>query len=212
MTINIKFLDKLSLELQKYEKSKLLIVTKNQAIEDINHLISLGFNTFGENRVQEAQKKYFDLLKTKNIQLHLIGPLQRNKVKDALQLFDVIQSVDRRSLIDTLYSHINKNKNIKTKNFYLQINIGDEIQKSGLNISEIKPMYEYALSKKINIVGLMCIPPINENPRKYFLEMNKIRAKLNQNLFLSMGMSSDYNVALEAKSDMIRVGSSIFKN
>ena len=209
MSINYIELNKILNLLTQYQKSELLIVTKNRDQKDIQSLIQKGHNLFGENRVQEAKKK-FELIKKDSIKLHLIGPLQTNKVKDALRLFDVIQTLDRPNLIDEIFNYISHNKKVLTRDFYIQVNIGNEIQKSGVAPEELKDFYNYAKLKKLNVVGLMCIPPVSKLPDSFFTEMLNLKNKINQNLKLSMGMSSDYEVALKTGSDLIRVGSKIF--
>lgn len=209
MSINYIELNKILNLLTQYQKSELLIVTKNRDQKDIQSLIQKGHNLFGENRVQEAKKKY-ELIKKDSIKLHLIGPLQTNKVKDALQLFDVIQTLDRPKLIDEIFNYISHNTKVITRDFYIQVNIGNEIQKSGVAPKELKDFYNYAKLKKLNVVGLMCIPPVSKLPDSFFTEMVNLKNKINQNLKLSMGMSSDYEVALKRGSDLIRVGSKIF--
>ena len=180
MTINFHNLNKISEEVKNYDLANLLIVTKNQSLNDIHDLINKGFKLFGENRVQEAKKKYQSLCETKKINLHLIGPLQTNKVKDALFLFDTIQSIDREKLVDEISKFIIKDISIKTKSFYIQINIGAEDQKSGIDKSQCINFYKYAINRKLNIEGLMCIPPNTRSVNEYFLEMNEIRKKLIQ--------------------------------
>jgi len=165
---------------------------------------------FGENRVQEAKTKFQSLRTNKSIDLHLIGPLQSNKAKSALKIFDVIQTIDRYSLIDEISKQLLKSSEIKTKKFFIQVNIGGEKQKSGVSKKELLDLYNYSIDKKLNIEGLMCIPPYIDNPSEYFREMLKIRDSINKKLKLSMGMSNDYKYALEFKSDIIRVGSMIF--
>ena len=187
-----------------------MIVTKNQTCEDVSLLISKGFNLFGENRVQEAKTKFQSLKTNKSIDLHLIGHLQSNKAKSALKIFDVIQTIDRYSLIDEISKQLLKSSEIKTKKFFIQVNIGGEKQKSGVSKKELLDLYNYSIDKKLNIEGLMCIPPYIDNPSEYFREMLKIRDSINKKLKLSMGMSNDYKYALEFKSDIIRVGSMIF--
>ena len=209
MSINYIELEKIINLLTQYQKSKLLIVTKNRDQKDIQSLIQKGHNLFGENRVQEAKKKY-ELIKKDSIKLHLIGPLQTNKVKDALQLFDVIQTLDRPKLIDEIFNYISHNKKVLTRDFYIQVNIGNETQKSGVATEELKDFYDYAKLKKLNVVGLMCIPPVSKLPDTFFTEMVNLKNKINQDLKLSMGMSSDYEIALKRGSDLIRVGSKIF--
>lgn len=210
MTINLKNLSSLSNELKYFNNSKLLIVTKNQEISDIIHLIKMGYKYFGENRVQEAKVKYFDIIQQHKIKLDLIGPLQTNKVKTALEIFDTIQTIDREKLVDEI-TKLTKNLNsIRTKNYYLQINIGEEDQKSGVNLNQVNKLYNYSINSGLNIVGLMCIPPNNKIASVYFKKMVEIRNTLNTELKLSMGMSGDYLDALQNGSNIIRVGSLIF--
>ena len=210
MAVNYHNLNKILEEVKHYDLANLLIVTKNQSLNDISDLINKGFKIFGENRVQEAKKKYQALCETKKINLHLIGPLQTNKVKDALFLFDTIQSIDREKLVDEISKFIIKGISIKTKSFYIQINIGAEVQKSGIEKSQCINFYQYAIDRNLNIEGLMCIPPNSKSVNEYFSEMNEIRKKINPNLKLSMGMSNDYQIALDHYSNLIRVGSLIF--
>ena len=198
--------------IQDYKLAKLLIVTKNQSLKDINYLIDKGYNIFGENKVQEAKKKFQELDNLFKINLHLIGPLQTNKLKDALYLFNTIQSIDREKLVEEISKFIKKSDKIKTKSFYIQINIGSEEQKSGVDRAQFKDFYYYALEKGLNIEGLMCIPPNVPNTNDYFQEMNEIRKKINPSLKLSMGMSNDYQIALGHQSNLIRIGSLIFND
>ena len=210
MTVNYHNLNKILDVVKHYDLAKLLIVTKNQNLNDIRELINKDFKIFGENRVQEAKSKFQELIENEKINLHLIGPLQTNKVKDALFLFDTIQSIDRKKLVDEISKFIVNDISIKTKSFYIQINIGAEVQKSGIEKSQCINFYKYALDKNLNIEGLMCIPPNTKYVNEYFIEMNEIRKKINPNLKLSMGMSNDYQIALEHHSNLIRVGSLIF--
>jgi len=195
-----------------FDKSRLLIVTKNQSVDDIKELINSGFRLFGENRVQEAKLKFSSLNNFEEINLHLIGPLQTNKAKEALMLFDTIESIDRKKLIDEIFKLKNKDLKIRTNNFYIQINIGSEDQKFGVDKAEVFELYEYAISKDLNIEGFMCIPPNTSSPEKYFQEMNSIRDNLDKNLKLSMGMSNDYLLALKNNSNIVRIGSLIFND
>ncbi len=210
MTINNNNLSEIKSFLKSYKNSKLLIVTKNQSREDVSILISKNFKLFGENRVQEAKSKFQSLSMRNDIELHLIGPLQSNKAKSALKIFDIIQSIDRRSLIDEISKQLGKSMNIKTKKFFIQVNIGDEKQKSGVSKKELLDLYNYSINKKLNIEGLMCIPPNIDDPSDYFREMLELRDRINKKLKLSMGMSNDYKDALKFKSDIVRVGSLIF--
>ena len=209
MSINFDELNKINYKLTQNIKSDLLIVTKNRSISDIKELISLGYLNFGENRVQEAIIK-FDTIINNNLALHLIGPLQTNKVKDALKIFDVIQSLDRYRLVDEIVKYKTKNDHTKTNKFYIQVNIGDEEQKSGVSVEELNNFYNYCLSQKLNIVGLMCIPPANKDPVIFFKNMLSLKKTLNEKLELSMGMSNDYEKAIECGSNLVRIGSKIF--
>ena len=210
MTINHKALNQIEKNLETYPNTKLLIVTKNQSYKDIDDLISKGYRLFGENRVQEAQKKYSNL-NDRQYELHLIGPLQTNKVKLALELFDTIQSLDRLKLIHEIVNQIrNKPNFFRTKSFYIQINIGQENQKSGVNPTQVFEFYNFCKENNLKIEGLMCIPPNYKNPEIYFDKMRKIRDEINENLNLSMGMSSDYEISLNYDSNIVRIGSKIF--
>ena len=208
MPLNHPILHEIEKELEAYPKSKLMIVTKNQTVEDIQKLFDLGYNFFAENRVQEIQKKYSSLRKDKYFKVHLIGPLQSNKVKITLDLVEGIQSVDREKIVYEILKH--KTDASLTKDFYIQVNIGKEIQKSGVEPQKVKDFYKFCLNQNLNIRGLMCIPPQSQNPEQYFKEMINLKKSINEKLLLSMGMSADYKKALKWNSDLIRVGSSIF--
>ena len=193
-----------------YNNPELLVVSKNRSKKDVEQLMIEGANLFGENRVQEAKSKFTDdLYENYKFKLHLIGPLQSNKAEDALTIFDTIQTIDRYKLIDTI-SKLKNKKEYKTKSFYIQINIGDEEQKSGVSSVELNNLYQYALEKNLNIIGLMCIPPLNSDADFYFNKMHEIKDKLNNNLLLSMGMSDDYLIALKCGTNLIRIGSKLF--
>tara|TARA_B100000035_G_scaffold108459_1_gene92010 strand:+ start:8563 stop:9207 length:645 start_codon:yes stop_codon:yes gene_type:complete len=198
--------------LQSQKKIELLIVTKNRSRNDVLVLLENGYRVFGENKVQEASLKFDKFIADNysDTKLHLIGPLQSNKAKLAASTFDVIQSIDRKKIIDIISKEINENLSVKTKEFYIQINIGKEIQKFGVLPENVAELYDYALYKKINIVGLMCIPPNNDFTEDYFKQMINIKNSLNRNLKLSMGMSSDYELAIKNSSDLVRIGSLIF--
>ena len=198
-------------DLSDYKNScDLLIVTKTRSVSDIQSLSKIGYSLFGENRVQEADRKYKNLRENFNFNLHLIGPLQSNKYLKALELFDTIQTIDRKKIIDLISVEIEKNPNIRTKNFYIQVNIGNEDQIRFFD--EVESIYTYAIKKKLNVIGLMCIPPNNSDPNIYFEKMLNLKTQVNTNLKLSMGMSSDYLVALKYQSNLIRIGSMIFND
>lgn len=194
--------------LENYPSSKLQIVTKNRQREIVKQLIQSGYGFFGENKVQEAKEK-FNEIDVSKINLHLIGPLQTNKVKDALKIFDVIQTIDRARLVEEITKHFHK-EFTKTKNFYIQVNIGKEPQKSGVLPESLCDLYSLCIDQGMPIEGLMCIPPINQPSEYYFKKMKSLRDNLNSKLRLSMGMSDDYEVALKNGSNIIRVGSRLF--
>ncbi len=188
---------------------KIVAVTKTFPIEKIKPLINHGHLHFGENKMQEAVKKWTEIKKNnKNLKLHFIGKLQTNKVKFALPLFDYIHSLDNLKLaekISTLQLKINFKPNI-----FIQVNIGEEKQKNGILINELEIfLNECKKNLNLNIVGLMCIPPNDELSSKYFDKMKKLNNKLKCNE-LSMGMSSDYLEAVKYGSTFIRIGSKIF--
>lgn len=213
MTVNFSQLSIIKKNLESiHNTSKLLIVSKNQSQQDIIELLENYNFEFGENRVQEASKKFNLHLRMKysNLKLHLIGPLQSNKVKLALKTFDVIQTLDRKKIVDEIANEMKKSNDIRTKSFYIQVNIGEERQKSGAPSKELKFLYEYALSLSLSIEGLMCIPPLNGDSSLFFQKLKTLRDSINKNLKLSMGMSSDYIMALKEGSDLIRIGSLIF--
>ena len=187
---------------------KIIAVSKTFKIDQILPLIDHGHKDFGENKVQEAVEKWTEVKKINpEIQLHMIGKLQTNKVKFAVKLFDYIHSVDSEKLAKKIADEQNKiNKNIK---IFLQVNIGDENQKSGINKNELNQLVSYCKEINLDLIGLMCIPPVNTNPDVYFDEMQNLNKTLGFEE-LSMGMSSDFLVAAKHKSTFIRVGSSIF--
>ena len=187
---------------------KIIAVSKTFKIDQISPLIDHGHKDFGENKVQEAVEKWTEVKKINpEIQLHMIGKLQTNKVKFAVKLFDYIHSVDSEKLAKKIADEQNKiNKNIK---IFLQVNIGDEGQKSGINKNELKQLVSYCKEINLDLIGLMCIPPANINPEIYFDEMKNLNKSLGFEE-LSMGMSSDFLLAAKNESTFIRVGSSIF--
>jgi PLP dependent protein len=190
--------------------SNLIVVTKNRTFDTILPIIKSGHLHFGENKVQEAKEKWSAfLVNNRNIQLHLIGKLQSNKAKDAFVLFDFIHTLDNEKLAKK-FSDLEFNSKRKIK-YFIQINIGDEIQKNGINQSSVTEFVNFCKSDlKLNVIGLMCIPPMNLDPRPFFEQMQKL--KINNNISeLSMGMSSDYKEALHYGSTYLRIGSAIFK-
>ena len=188
--------------------ANLVVVCKNQTIDKISILLDHGHVHFAENRVQEAEAKWSNL-KDKNIQLHLIGGLQSNKAKQAFQIFNYIHSLDSEKLAKTFSSLESVNQ--KKIKYFIQVNIGSETQKNGLNISQVPNFVNYCVNDlKLNILGLMCIPPVSQNPESYFLKLKEIN-KSNKLKELSMGMSNDFETAIKCGSTFVRVGSSIFK-
>ena len=191
-------------------KSNLIVVTKNQTLNSILPIIESGHIHFGENRVQEAKEKWASFLSNnKNIKLHLLGKLQSNKAKEAFALFDFIHTLDSIKLAK-IFFELEKNSNKKI-NYFIQVNIGNESQKSGIDQSLAKEFINFCKFKlKLNIIGLMCIPPANLDPLSFFKKMQDINTS-NNLIELSMGMSADYKEALSCKSTFVRIGSAIFK-
>jgi pyridoxal phosphate enzyme (YggS family) len=205
---NLKVIKEKVYKLQS--KSNLIIVTKNRSFEMIFPLIQSGHLHFGENKVQEAKDKWSTFLNNnKNIKLHLIGKLQSNKAKDAFALFDFIHTLDSEKLAKK-FSDLEKSskKNLK---YFIQVNIGNEAQKNGIDESLLADFIIFCKKDlNLNIIGLMCIPPVNLDPLPFFKKMQKLR--IDNNLAeLSMGMSSDYKEALDCGSTYLRIGSAIFK-
>ena len=187
----------------------IIAVSKTFSLDYIQPLINHGHTHFGENKVQEAKVKWSQVKKEqKDLKLHMIGKLQTNKAKDAVKLFDYIHSVDNQKLADALAKYqMNLNRNLQ---YFIQVNIGNEIQKSGIPVNELDAFYNYCV-KEINlrIIGLMVIPPNDDNAEKYFKSLNALNKSLALK-DLSMGMSADYLEAIKFGSTFIRVGSSIF--
>ena len=183
----------------------IIAVSKTFKLDHIIHLIQHGHTHYGENKVQEAVEKWENLKnKNDNLQLHLIGKLQTNKVKFAVKLFDYIHSLDSEKLARKIASF--ENKNLK---LFIQVNIGNEEQKSGISVNQLIDFHNFCKDLKLNIVGLMCIPPFHDDSVKYFKKMLDLKQKHNFNE-LSMGMSSDYLDALKHGSTFLRIGSDIF--
>ena len=193
----------------KFPIPKLVAVSKQQDDYKILEALKMGQRVFGENRVQEAHQRWSQKTQTfKNLELRLIGPLQTNKVKQALELFDIIETIDREKLAKQISEKFNNQ--IKTKNFYIQINTGNESQKSGVEPLEADTFIEYCIRDlKLPIIGLMCIPPLDEEPCMHFALLKKI-ADRNNLKELSMGMSSDYKEAIKFGATSVRIGSLIF--
>jgi PLP dependent protein len=209
--IHITSAIKLKLEDQKNNKiPKIIAVSKTFKLERILPLLDFGHLDYGENKVQEAIDKWTDIkMRKPSIRLHLIGKLQTNKVKFALKIFDYIHSVDSKKLAKKIANEEIKQK--KKVKIFIQVNIANENQKSGIVKEELLDLSKYCKELNLDIVGLMCLPPIKENPIKYFQETFKLNQKLAYSE-LSMGMSSDYLKAIENHSTYLRIGSGIFGN
>jgi len=195
-------------DLNNPNPSKIIAVSKTFSLDKIMPLINHGHSHFGENKVQEALDKWTIIKEEKpDLKLHLVGKLQTNKVKFAIKLFDFIHSVDSKKLAKKISEEQSKqNKKVK---IFLQVNIGNEEQKSGILKNDLDDLYHYCNDLKLDIIGLMCIPPNNSDPNPFFQELND----MNKNLSLkelSMGMSSDYIKAVENNSTYLRIGSAIF--
>ena len=177
-------------------------------MDKISPLIEYGHLDFGENKVQEALEKWSDVkINNKNLKLHLIGKLQTNKVKYAVKIFDFIHSVDSEKLAKKISEEQQKQK--KKVKIFIQVNIGDEQQKTGVSKSSVTHLYSYCKTLDLDVVGLMCIPPLEKSSDIFFKEMNILNTNLNFNE-LSMGMSSDYLNAIKNSATYVRIGSNIF--
>jgi pyridoxal phosphate enzyme (YggS family) len=193
----------------KSKLPKLIAVSKKQEEYKIDDAIKIGHRFFGENRVQEAIQRWESRIKHYNdIELRLIGPLQSNKVKQALQIFNVIETIDREKLAKSISDNIDEN--IKTKSFYIQVNTGDEVQKAGVLALEANNFIEFCKNDlSLPIIGLMCIPPENEEPAMHFSLLRKLALK-NNLIELSMGMSNDFEEAIKFGATSVRIGSKFF--
>ncbi len=212
MTNIVESFKKIQLNIKKIAINKpvnVVAVSKTFPIEHIQPLIDYGHLHFGENKVQEAISKWAVPKKNiKGLKLHMVGKLQTNKAKDAIRIFDYIHSLDNQKLADILAKHqTSLNKQLK---YFIQVNIGNEIQKSGVPVNEIDSFYNYCVkSAKLDVVGLMIIPPNDQHTKKYFQSINELNKSLALKE-LSMGMSADYLDAILNGSTFVRIGSSIF--
>lgn len=205
---------------QIHPGAQLIAVSKNHSADNVRQAIKAGQKLFGENRVQEAAGKFVGLKNEfPDIKLHLIGPLQTNKVKEALKLFDVIQTIDREKLANEVAKELTKSneeivsRETKKKQFFIQVNIGEEPQKAGIMPQATEKFFTYCnRDLKLDISGLMCIPPVDEPAFMYFALLRNIAASLKTEkpFKLSMGMSGDYEQALKMGADYIRLGTAIF--
>ena len=190
------------------ELAKVIAVSKTFPIENVLPLIEHGHLHYGENKVQEALDKWSDIkLKNNAIKLHLIGRLQTNKVKFALRIFDYIHSLDSEKLAIKISEEQKKQE--KNTKIFIQVNIGNEDQKSGINKDNLMDFYKFCKNLNLDIIGTMCIPPNDGNTEQHFSEMSKINQQLNFK-DLSMGMSGDYLKAIRYNATYVRVGSKIF--
>jgi pyridoxal phosphate enzyme (YggS family) len=190
-------------------KAKLIVITKNQQLDSINFLIKAHHFDFGENRVQEAYLKWKNLISANSqLKLHLIGKLQSNKAKDAFDIFHYIHTLDNEKLA-RIFAKLETNSLKKIK-YFIQVNVGNEPQKNGISIHDVKLFVKYCIyDLKLNIIGLMCIPPSDTDPSQYFKNLAELAAENNLKE-LSMGMSNDYECAIEYGATHVRVGSKIF--
>ena len=190
------------------KETKLIVVTKNRSIDNINLLINLNHLHFGENRVQEASLKWKNLISNSNLRLHLLGKLQSNKAKEAFEIFHYIHTLDSEKLAK-IFSKLEESS-IKKIKYFIQVNVGNEPQKSGISIDKVHQFIKYCMNDlKLNIIGLMCIPPAEADPTQYFTNLAQI-AKINSLKELSMGMSNDYECAINFGATFVRVGTKIF--
>ena len=192
------------------EVAKIIAVSKTFPIENVLPWIEHGHLHYGENKVQEALEKWTDIKnENHNIQLHLIGKLQTNKVKFALKIFNYIHTLDSEKLANKIADEQEKQK--KKPKIFIQVNIGDEVQKSGISKNKLVDFYNFCKDLNLDIIGTMCIPPNDKNSEEYFSEMNKINQDMDFKE-LSMGMSADYLAAIKNNATYTRIGSKIFGN
>ena len=212
MSIIVDRFKKIKSNINSLDNSKtinIVAISKTFSIEHIKPLLNIGHDHFGENKVQEAISKWKEIKKNdSNLKLHMVGKLQSNKSKKAVELFDFIHSLDNKKLADSLSkAELETKRNIK---YFIQVNIGNEDQKSGISLNDLNDFFSYCTSeKKLNVIGLMCIPPNDNNEEKYFEIMNEKNKLLNLKN-LSMGMSSDYLKAIKYHANFLRIGSGIF--
>jgi len=212
MSIIVERFNKIKSNIEKVpsDTSRTIVaVSKTFSLDHIMPLINYGHMHYGENKVQEAEAKWLQIKnKKKDLKLHMIGKLQSNKAKKAVQIFDYIHSLDSQKLADVLArSQENINKSIK---YFIQVNLGNEIQKSGISYNEVDAFYNYCVKEKnLNVLGLMAIPPNDNKSEEYFKSISELNASLGLKE-LSIGMSSDYMEAIKYKSTHLRIGSSIF--
>ena len=210
MSIIKNYIDILNSIQSVSKKTELIVVTKNQPIDNINLLINLNHFHFGENRVKEASLKWKNLISNPNLKLHLIGKLQSNKAKEAFEIFHYIHTLDSEKLAK-IFADLEENS-IKKIKYFIQVNIGNEPQKNGISIDKVHQFVKYCKNDlKLNIAGLMCIPPAEGDPSQYFISLAEL-ASVNNLKELSMGMSNDYECAINNGATFVRVGSKIFSS
>ena len=206
----IKNYNRIHNSIQSLDKNaKLIVVTKNQNLDKINLLINSNHFDFGENRIKEASLKWKNLiLRNSQLRLHLIGKIQSNKSKDAFEIFHYIHTLDNEKLAK-IFANL-ENNSLKKIKYFIQVNIANEPQKNGISLEKINQFIKYCIwDLKLNIIGLMCIPPIEGDPSQYFQKLSEIK-KLNNLTDLSMGMSNDYECAIKNGATFVRIGSKIF--
>jgi pyridoxal phosphate enzyme (YggS family) len=190
------------------KKIHLIVVTKNQTFEKINQIISLGHKHFGENKVQEAKSKWHEFLKNNNdVKLHFIGKLQSNKIKGIGEIFEFIHSLDNIEHAKLL--SIEENRTQKKLKYFIQVNLANEIQKSGVKEGNLNELLLLCKKENLNVVGLMCIPPVSGDPSFLFERLQRLSSDYSLKE-LSMGMSNDYNYAISYGATYVRIGSAIF--
>jgi pyridoxal phosphate enzyme (YggS family) len=189
--------------------TRLVVVTKNRSYDHIYPLLKANHLDYGENKIQEALNKWPSIIASnKEIRLHLIGRLQSNKAKAAFNLFEFIHSLDSDKLAK-IFSTLEQDTGIKKK-YFIQVNIGNEDQKAGVLVDKLNQFLSYCVKQlNLNVLGLMCIPPVNQDPKKYFIKLNELNVN-NGFKELSMGMSNDYVEAIQCGSTCVRIGSAIF--
>ena len=207
------FVDRFKIEMSNANRDisevELIAVSKKKSIEDIRQVIQAGHRSFGENQIQEVENKWIDLKKEhSNLKLHFIGGIQSKKVKSIFQYCDVVHSIDRIKIVE-LFSDLEEQQGL-FREYFIQINTGNEPQKGGVMLEQADKFISNCINNyNLNFVGLMCLPPLNEDPEKHFLKLSKLADQFSLSS-LSMGMSNDFKVALECGATHIRIGTKIF--
>jgi len=190
---------------------KIVVVSKSHPVSSIIEAIDFGVKIFAENKLQEALLKFTDLKRNhKDLELHMTGSIQTNKVKKSLEIFDYFHTLDRDKLANEFYKQILSSNKFNNKKFFIQVNAGNEYQKSGISTNTLKEFVKYCVNDlRLEVIGLMSIPPIDEDPKKHFILLSQLAIE-NKLKYLSMGMSSDYKVALRCGATHIRLGTILF--